>query len=135
MFEQILLQIRHPICFIFKWVTSWFVVVMLNLSLPCSLSLSFLIHCAIRVVCITVLPQAVQQSNLYVSLRYKLGPKKQRSKPWRPESICHCPATERQAWPLSSSGRLPWRVMLDADIVGMKEMSEWSRNNREKGTK
>lgn len=52
--ERSLVFEKNPICFVLKWVTSWFVVVMLNLLVPRSLSLSFLIHCAIWGICITV---------------------------------------------------------------------------------
>lgn len=62
--ERSLVFEKNPICFVLKWVTSWFVVVMLNLLVPRSLSLSFLIHCAIWGICITVLPQAIHQSSL-----------------------------------------------------------------------
>lgn len=41
--------------------------------------------------------------------------------------------TKHRAQSLSSSGWLPWRVMLVMNVVGMREQSELGQNNRKGG--
>lgn len=83
-FERILPKIRHTICFIFKWVISWFWILY-------SLIPGWLCYL----------------ENMYNHLYLKLlgvGPRKR--------SICCCPTTKHRAQALSSSGWFPWRAVL-----------------------
>lgn len=96
-FERILPKIRHTICFIFKWVISWFWI--LYSFIPGWLCYLENIY-----------------NHLYLKL-LRVGPRK----PERPESICCCPTTKHRAQALSSSGWFPWRAALhDGKEFGME---------------